>query len=247
MPLVSGAVRGISAPVRGHHDLLDGRAVIDEQHLATLADAEMRRLAGDFAEGLEMLVADADEHAAPLVVPRHPPDRGTEHVGLAGVGIGRKPRRFRVLASRNTLLWLMPSRSVSWASAPPAPATWRLLRESSTRDRRSGPTASRVRPFSHDGRRATPLSDMVTPRTIVCAGGAISPVREHSAALTGVGRARGGDRVRCGVGAQVAEGILDARQRMPDERRRHERFGHVSDRRVEDAPAAVNARIHDTG
>ena len=79
------------ARLAGHDDALISRGmVVDEEDLARFADGQVGGFAGARGERLDRLTADADQHPAPVVLTRQPPDGRSEHIVLPPVGIGQE-------------------------------------------------------------------------------------------------------------------------------------------------------------
>src|SRR5215475_9552717 len=81
---MGGAVkrhRFAGAPGHGDH-MIDGR-VPDKERMLPLTDCEMGGLIGLIGEFLERFMTDCNQHVAPIVLAREPPDRRPEYITLA--------------------------------------------------------------------------------------------------------------------------------------------------------------------
>ena len=68
--------------------------VVDEEDVPGVADGQVGGLPGFGGEGLDGITTDADQHPAPVVLPRQPPHGRSEHIVLPPVGIGQEPATF---------------------------------------------------------------------------------------------------------------------------------------------------------
>jgi len=89
---VRGAVqRHQLAGLTGDDDaLVAGGIVIDEKDFASFTNGEMSGFSRPGRECLDRLMADADQHPAPVVFARQSPDGRTEHIMLPSVGVGEE-------------------------------------------------------------------------------------------------------------------------------------------------------------
>jgi hypothetical protein len=76
--------------------------MVDEEGLPAFAGGQMGGLTGLHSEFLEVFVTEADQHPAPIVIPRKPPDGGAENVVFAAARSEKAAAK--LFASRKTLL-----------------------------------------------------------------------------------------------------------------------------------------------
>lgn len=74
-----------------NRDQVTGSGVIDKESVSALAYRQVYGLISLAGQFLQVLVGNADEHRAPVVVMRETPERRPENVILAARGIRQKP------------------------------------------------------------------------------------------------------------------------------------------------------------